>query len=101
MGGLYLYGTRVRGPGLGRLKSLSGLAVLYLDGSAVTDEGLDALKGATNLQALSLVGVPILGPGLSHLKALPKLNWLDVKECKLNFEDIDAFQVARPSVKLD
>lgn len=101
LGGLYLYGTQVRGPGLGRLKSLPALAVLYLDGSAVTDEGLGALKGATNLQALSLVGVPISGPGLSHLKALPKLNWLDVKECKLNFEDIDAFQVARPSVKLD
>ena len=50
---------------------------------------------------LSLVGVPISGLGLSHLKALPKLNWLDVKECKLNFEDIDAFQVACPSVKLD
>lgn len=50
---------------------------------------------------LSLVGVPILGPGLSHLKALPKLNWLDVKGCKLNLEDIDAFQVACPSVKLD
>jgi hypothetical protein len=101
LGGLYLYGTQVRGPGLGRLKSLSALAVLYLDGSAVADEGLGALKGATNLQALSLVGVPISGPGLSHLKALPKLNWLDVKECKLNFEDIDAFQVACPSVKLD
>ncbi len=101
LGGLYLYGTQVRGPGLSRLKSLPALAVLYLDGSAVTDEGLAALKGATNLQALSLVGVPISGPGLSHLKALPKLNWLDVKECKLNFEDIDAFQVACPSVKLD
>ena len=101
LGGLYLYGTQVRGPGLGRLKSLPALAVLYLDGSAVTDEGLGALKGATNLQALSLVGVPISGPGLFHLKALPKLNWLDVKECKLNFEDIDAFQVACPSVKLD
>ena len=49
----------------------------------------------------SLVGVPISGPGLSHLKALPELNWLDVKECKLNFEDIDDFQVACPSVKLD
>jgi hypothetical protein len=101
LGGLYLYGTQVRGPGLGWLKSLPALAVLYLDGSAVTDDGLGALKGATNLQALSLVGVPISGPGLSHLKALPKLNWLDVKECKLNFEDIDAFQVACPSVKLD
>jgi hypothetical protein len=101
LGGLYLYGTQVRGPGLGRLKSLPALAVLYLDGSAVTDEGLGALKGATNLQALSLVGVPISGPGLSHLKALPKLNWLDVKECKLNFEDVDAFQIACPSVKLD
>lgn len=101
LGALYLYGTQVRGPGLGRLKSLPALAVLYLDGSAVTDEGLGALKGATNLQALSLVGVRISGSGLSHLKALPKLNWLDVKECKLDSEDIDAFQVARPSVKLD
>jgi hypothetical protein len=101
LGGLYLYSTQVRGPGLRRLKSLPALAVLYLDGSAVTDEGLGALKGATNLQSLSLVGVPISGPGLSHLKALPKLNRLDVKECKLNFEDIDAFQVACPSVKLD
>ena len=101
LGGLYLYGTRVRGPGLGRLKSLPALAVLYLDGSAITDEGLGALKGATNLQSLSLVGVPVSGPGLSHLKALPKLNRLDVKECKLNFEDIDDFQVACPSVKLD
>ncbi len=101
LGGLYLYGTRVRGPGLGRLKSLPALAVLYLDGSAVTDEGLGALAGATNLQALSLVGAPISGPGLSQLKALPKLNRLDVKECKLNFEDIDAFQVACPSVKLE
>jgi hypothetical protein len=101
LGGLYLYGTKVRGPGLGGLKSLPALAVLYLDGSAVTDQGLGALKGATNLQVLSLVGVPISGPGLSHLKALPKLNRLDVKECKLNSEDIDAFQVACPSVKLD
>jgi hypothetical protein len=101
LGGLYLYGTQVRGPGLSRLKSLPAMAVLYLDGSAVTDEGLGALKGATNLQSLSLVGVPIAGPGLSHLKALPKLNWLDVKECKLRFEDIDAFQVACPSVKLE
>jgi hypothetical protein len=32
---------------------------------------------------------------------LPKLNRLEVKECKLNFEDVDAFQVACPSVKLD
>ena len=91
----------MRGPGLGRLKSLPVLAVLYLDGSKVADEGLGALKGATTSQALSLVGVPISGPGLSHLKALPRLNWLDVKECKLTFEDIDSFQVARPNVKLD
>ncbi len=101
LGGLYLDRTQVRGPGLGRLKSLPGLAVLYLDGSAVTDAGLSALTGATNLQVLSLADVPLSGPGLSRLKALPKLNRLDVKGCSLSFEDLDAFQVACPSVKLE
>jgi hypothetical protein len=101
LGGLYLDRTRVSGPGLGRLKSLPGLAVLYFDGSNVTDEGLAHLKGATNLQFLSLVKVPLTGRGLTPLKALPKLNRLDVKGCGLSFEDLDDFQVACPSVKLE
>jgi hypothetical protein len=101
LGGLYLDRTQVRGPGLGRLKSLPGLAVLYLDGSAVTDEGLDYLKGANNLQLLSLVGVPLTGRGLAPLKALPKLNRLAIMGSGVSFEDLDDFQVARPTVKLE
>jgi hypothetical protein len=101
LGGLYLDRTRVRGTAFGRLKSLPGLAVLYLDGSSVTDEGLSDLKGATNLQVLSLVGVPLTRHGLAHLTALPKLNRLDIQGCGLSFEDVDDFEVACPTVKLE
>jgi hypothetical protein len=101
LGGLYLNRTRVSGPGLGRLKSLPGLAVLYLDESDVTDAGLAHLVGAANLQVLSIVNVPLSGRGLTPLKALPRLDRLDVKGCRLDFEDLDAFLAARPSVKLE
>jgi hypothetical protein len=101
LGGLYLDRTDVSGPGLGRLKSLRGLAVLYLDGSAITDEGLSHLKGAGNLQFLSLSGVPLKGQGLAPVKMLPKLNRLDIKGCGLSFEDLDAFQVDCPAVRLE
>lgn len=101
LGGLYLDRTHVTGPALGRLKSLPGLAVLSLDGSPVTDDELRHLAGATNLQVVSLRDVPLTGRALGHLKAVPKLSRLDVNGCGLSFEDTDAFQVARPAVKLD
>jgi Leucine-rich repeat (LRR) protein len=97
---LYLDRTEVIGSGLGRLKSLPGLTALYLDRSAVTDEGLDHLKGAVNLEVLSLSGVPLTPRGLASLKTLPKLKRLDITRCGLLFENLDAFQVARPEIKL-
>jgi len=101
LGGLYLELTKVRGPWFGRLKSLPGLALVYLDGSAITDEGLSHLRGASNLQFLSLVGIPLTAQGLAYLKSLPKLNRLDIKGCGLDFEALDNFQVACPTVKLE
>jgi Leucine-rich repeat (LRR) protein len=97
---LYLDRTEVIGCGLGRLKSLPRLTALYLDRSAVTDEGLDHLKGAVNLEVLSLSGVPLTPRGLASLKTLPKLKRLDITRCGLLFEDLDAFQVAHPAIKL-
>jgi hypothetical protein len=101
LGGLYLERTKVRGPWFGRLKSLPGLAVVYLDGSTITDEGLSHLKGATNLQCLSLVEIPLTTRGLTSLTSLPKLNRLDIKGCGLDFEAVDDFQVACPTVKIE
>jgi hypothetical protein len=54
----------------------------------------------SNLQVLSLSGVPLTDQGLASLKTLPKLNRLDIKGCGLLFEDLDAFQVARPAIEL-
>jgi hypothetical protein len=101
LGGLYLDRTKVHGPWFGRLKSLPGLALIYLDGSAMTDEGLSHLKGATNLQMLSLVDIPLTARGLTSLTSLPKLNRLGVKGCGLDFETLDDFQVACPTVKFE
>ena len=69
--------------------------------SDVSDTRLDNLKGATNLQVLSLRGIPLAGRGLRFLTLLPKLKQLDINTCGLGFEDIDAFQVACPAVKLE
>jgi hypothetical protein len=101
LGGLYLWRTRVRGQSLGQFKSLPMLAVLYLDESAVTEDAVGQLRGATNLQMLSLAGIPLTGRALRYLKAVPKLKELNIQGCGLGFEDIDAFQVARPTVKLE
>jgi len=101
LGGLDLDRTQMTGPALGRLKSLPGLAVLSLNGSPVAEDELRHLAGATNLQVVSLRNVPLTGRALGHLKAIPKLSRLDVNGCGLSSEDTDAFQVARPAVKLD
>jgi hypothetical protein len=44
-------------------------------------------------------GISIQAEPLTHLKTLPKLDRLDSQGCGLSFEDIDDFQVARPSIK--
>jgi hypothetical protein len=50
---------------------------------------------------LTFAGLVACSGGLPEIETLPKLNRLDIEGCGLSFEDLDDFQAACPSAKLD
>ena len=72
--------SRVRGHGLGSLRSLDRLRKLDLARSAVGDAGLGHLTPLTRLETLNLAGTRITSAGIAHLKPLMRPKVLDLQD---------------------
>jgi Leucine-rich repeat (LRR) protein len=71
---LYLYGTSVRGPGIGVVATLPKLEALSLQGTPVTDRGILQLKNSKSLKWLQLNNTGVSDAAIQSLKfALPEL----------------------------
>ena len=77
------------------------LAVLYLDGSRDHRGRRWSVKRSDQPSGVVARRYPTDRRALGSLKAVPKLKQLNIKGCGLGFEDIDAFETARPAVKLE
>jgi Leucine-rich repeat (LRR) protein len=116
---LYLYRTKIRGPGLQHLprnldilslqhtpavdeglihlKRLSKLRCLILSNTKITDNGLRHLSALRSLEHLQLANTDITDQGLEQLKGLKGLNELSVSGTNVTGRGLADFQKALPN----
>lgn len=75
--------TKVSDEGMAEVKNLKKLKRLRVRGCDVTGEGFAHLKGLTNLERLELRDTSLDDDGLAVIAELPKVNYLDISECRL------------------
>jgi Leucine-rich repeat (LRR) protein len=80
---IYLYNTKVRGPGLVHLSALPNLQYLELSHTPLEDVGLEHLGRMQGLKSLGLAHTKITDAGVPHLAELKNLENLS-----LNYTDV-------------
>ncbi len=98
---LHLLVTAIDDAGLAKLGRMPHLRVLEIFGcESVTGSGLAAFAAVSRVQDLSLGATPIGDEAFQSLQGMASLETVNVSITNVSSKAIDAFRLARPSVKV-
>lgn len=97
---LNLSQTQVTDKGIAHLKGMSGLRNLHAGGTPVTKESLPVISRLKGLQVVDLSGTNIDG-GLGPLAALPELEWLLLRDLKIEDDSLGELSSSPKLNRLD
>jgi hypothetical protein len=92
--------TNVRDEGSAALSEMKALILLDLDGTRISDVTLTRLAVLPALQELSVARTQITDHGLAKLVECKALRRLNVSGTKISREGLNAFQIARPNLRV-